>query len=295
MKTNDTPDREKLLIETVEKIRDTEVKKPYTEIDAALVSECVGFIMDTNPEISELSAKETKRLVKKIPFSENPRRRHTTKAVKALLVAALTAVLLLSSMLTTFTSNNPEDLPKELQEILNNLDPDESAVWQGEIITRPPKNSIRNYKNLKKLYRKEEGIEGLLFPSYLPEPAVIDYITVHDPYPGSHTDKVEVFYVMQQYNDAYDPASSIPPPMTIAITIGGDTSDIPQFDHGYHKRTYEFEKYDEFYICENTEIIMAHIIYKGNLYRFCIDLRKINGKLSDREEFVKLIEGLEEY
>ncbi|NMP37420.1 MAG: hypothetical protein GX051_04765 [Clostridiales bacterium] len=283
MKSNDISEKKKALIEKIEIIRDTEVKKPYSQIDAPLVAECVDFVAEMKFGFSKLSDDEIKNHVNVIPFAQNRNRPHGKNFTPMLIAAACVAALLVSMMVYgTTVKYDPLLSDKSFAEFAKSLVPGQSGFFKGEKYYSVPKDSSRQYKSTEQLLRKEKNLDGVLFPSYIPEQVKLSHIDVSLPYEGDcPITKEKICYVLEIDPYNYQPGDIS---FSFTITLGGDASDVIQSE--YYTRSDEFEGL-ECYVWETESMIQGYILNNGNLYNFQFDTQYLS-----RDDFVKTIESL---
>lgn len=90
-----TQAKERLLLET---LLERELAKPYTEIDADLITECTAQLLELDGYTVQLSEEEIRRRVQAIPFRrERNRRWQKVAAAVATLLLLLVIVLYMAT------------------------------------------------------------------------------------------------------------------------------------------------------------------------------------------------------
>lgn len=169
------------LIEHLNAVINTEMEKPYEEIDADLIDACTELILELQGKNFTLSNEEVEELVRKIPFAEvadfkatpQKKRKKTTKR-KILLIAAVTAIL--STLLSIRTSGDREIELMEYLETkygsLANVPRDEQFILGNQEYSTMKKCKV--YTDPKDLM-ENEGI-NILFPTDIPDKIKFDHI-----------------------------------------------------------------------------------------------------------------------
>lgn len=179
-----SPDIEKFNMETTKwlnSIIDAELKKPYKKVDAALIGECVDFILEIKGVRHDLTEREVDKRTKEIIDIYNERerlkRRNIVRFLKTAVIASCIIAMLLCLNLVllafnfdalSYVRNGGSDLFK--------LDSGNSEAIGN--ITFVRNGESKEYSNIEQLFAGE-GL-SLLYPSYLPEDICFDSIVYTD-------------------------------------------------------------------------------------------------------------------
>lgn len=175
-----SPDIEKFNMETTKWLNciiDAELKKPYKKVDAALIGECVDFILEikgVRHDLTEMEVdKRTKEIIDIYNERERLKRRNIVRFLKTAVIASCIIAMLLCLNLVllafnfdalSYVRNGGSDLFK--------LDSGNSEAIGN--ITFVRNGESKEYSNIEQLFAGE-GL-SLLYPSYLPEDICFDSI-----------------------------------------------------------------------------------------------------------------------
>lgn len=179
-----SPEIEKSNMETTKWLNSiiyAELKKPYKKVDAALIGECVDFILEIKGVRYDLTEREVEKRTKEIIDIYNERerlkRRNIVRFLKTAVIASFIIAMLLCLNLVllafnfdalSYVSNWGSDLFK--------LDSGKSEVVGN--ITFVRNGESKEYSNIEQLFTGE-GL-SLLYPSYLPENISFESIVYTD-------------------------------------------------------------------------------------------------------------------
>ena len=163
-------DNKNQLIEHLYAVLNTEMEKPYAEIDTDFIEACVELILELQEKNFTLSNEEIENLVRKIPFVDAvdfiPSQQKKIKKRKILLIAAIIAIL--STLLAVITSGRFIDywhrvMNDKFGSVFNvpigeeYVDGNDEFGYLGESVI---------YTDLNDFYKKEQL--DVLIPSSLP-------------------------------------------------------------------------------------------------------------------------------
>ena len=169
-----------ILIEHLYEVLNTEMAKPYEEIDAELIEACVELILELQGKNFTLSNEEIENLVRKIPFIEVAdfeaarKKRKKINKKKILLIAAIIAIL--CAIMAIMSSGDEWDEAGYFIDRYGDLDniphyePINVNGFEYTFI-----ESSSNYTDPKEFCEKED-VHNLLFPTELPEGVHFEFI-----------------------------------------------------------------------------------------------------------------------
>lgn len=170
------------LIEHLYSVLNTEMAKPYEEIDAELIEACVELILELQGKNFTLSNEEIDNLVRKIPFVEVAdfeaarKKRKKTNKKKILLIAAIIAIL--CAVMVIMSSGKDWDIIEyvfEKYDKLHDIPTNEPiTLYDEEIIFLEGEPVF--YTDPEKFY-ENEGC-NILLPTELPEGVYFQYMFV---------------------------------------------------------------------------------------------------------------------
>lgn len=181
-----------ILIEHLYEVLNTEMAKPYEEIDAELIEACVELILELQGKNFTLSNEEIENLVRKIPFIEvadfeAPRKkRKKTNKKKILLIAAIIAIL--CAIMAIMSSGDEWDFLDYFEDKFGDAayaplnEPFTVADDEYIFVESSP-----NYTDPEEFYEKER--HNILFPTELPEGIEFNYMFYIE-----ETDRVVVYF-----------------------------------------------------------------------------------------------------
>ena len=260
------------LIEHLYSVLNTEIDKPYEEIDAELIEACVELILELQGKNFTLSNEEIENLVRKIPFIEVAdleaarKKRKKINKKKILLIAAIIAIL--CAIMAVMSSGDKWSI---VDYIFNEYD-DIDDVPRNEPITAYDEEIVffedsTDYTDPKEFCEKE-GIHNILFPTELPDDVQFNYMY-----------KVEEENVVIVYFSGIE---------GYKITLD---SEIPQWVKDNADKTYTTEsgilcyiKYVEY--TGNTHYVQIYFEHNGNYY-------SLTG-IDNEQTLLDIIESLEE-
>lgn len=263
-----------ILIEHLYEVLNTEMAKPYEEIDAELIEACVELILELQGKNFTLSNEEIENLVRKIPFIEvvdfeaTRKKRKKTNKKKILLIAAIIAIL--CAIMAIMSSGDKWSI---VDYIFNEYD-DIDDVPRNEPITAYDEEIVilgeaTDYTDPKEFCEKEE-IHNILFPAELPEDVQFNYMyTVKE----DGKDVVIVYFSgIEGYGIHLD-------------------SEIPQIIKDNADKTYTTESGILCYIkyvehTGNTHYVQIYFEHNGNYY-------SLTG-IDNEQTLLDIIESLEE-
>lgn len=163
------------IIKKLEAIIDSELSKPYEEIDPSLVDECVNFLMELREE-KGLTDEEILIKVEAIPFVGKKASSESQKKKKIGIrkILPLAAILIIIAMLgsivaSSFGTGAPDVLRRIGHAIVEMFNGERREV--GEITIVKP-DSSEEYGTVEELLEKEHI--HILYPTYLPEGSKIE-------------------------------------------------------------------------------------------------------------------------
>ena len=165
------------IIKKLEAIIDSELSKPYEEIDPSLVDECVNFLMELREE-KGLTDEEILIKVEAIPFVGKKASSESQKKKKPGIrkILPLAAILIIIAMLgsivaSSFGTDAPDVLRRIGHAIVEIFNGEKREV--GEITIVKP-DSSEEYGTVEELLEKEHI--HILYPTYLPQESKIEKI-----------------------------------------------------------------------------------------------------------------------
>jgi hypothetical protein len=179
-----SPEIEKFNIETIKwlnNIIDAELKKPYQKADAALIDECVDFILEIKGIRNDLTEREVEKKTKDLLYIYKERERFKRRNIAGFLkpavitVCIITLLFCLNSVLLAFNFDAWSYVRNWGSDLLK-LDSGKSEAIGN--ITFVRNGESKEYNNIEQLFAGE-GL-NLLYPSYLPEDIRFDSIVYTD-------------------------------------------------------------------------------------------------------------------
>ena len=165
------------VMKKLEAIIDSELSKPYEEIDRSLVDECVNFLMELREE-KRLTEEEISAKVKAIPFvgkktSGKSQKKKKFGVRKALLTAAiLIIVATLGGIVASSFGTDAVDVLRRLGHGIAEMVSGEKLDVGG--ITIVKLDSSEEYGSVEELLEKEQI--HIMYPTYLPEGSEVEKI-----------------------------------------------------------------------------------------------------------------------
>lgn len=256
-------DRDRFLYERifskVDAILNTELNKPYEEIDDNLVNECVDFLMEMEGNEEKITKEEIQSNIDAIPFTENKPAKVRRTFRRTLLAAACFAVLLLLLNLAAMAFGvDVASVLKEWRDSIVQLIGGEH-LDVGEVTVILP-DYCASYKSIGELLKAEEL--NILYPSNLPGGAVIQTVRCLE-YDG----RKEVIFGLSDTSLAVD--VTLDSPLTDDIITKADSV--------------ETVASLVCYITVRADFIQANFVYEGNAYRI---------QTNERETLMFIIENL---
>ncbi len=241
-----------------------ETSKDYREMDSALVTECVGFLMELEGK-QRLTRKEIEQRVSEIPFkgkvtalSSYAKRKLRAKRL-AIAAAVLAGIIALMGILAIASGTKVSELFRKMGYSFYELFDGNSVEYNDITFIKP--GETKEYKSLEEL-AKSEGID-ILYPTWLPENEKI----------------VKIYYLIEDGSDKYMLQCNNPY-IGVNIELGTALPDdirmecVPQEISGY-----------SVYIKETELLFQATFAYKNNLYIV---------KSDTEDNLFKIIENLKE-
>ncbi len=165
------------IMKKLEAIIDSELRKPYEEIDLSLVDECVNFLMELREE-KGLSEEEILIKVEAIPFvgkktSDKSQNKKKFGIRRALLTAAiLIIVAILGSIVASSFGTDAVDVLRRIGHGIVEMVSGEKLDVGG--ITIVKLDSSEEYGSVEELLEKEQI--HIMYPTYLPEGSEVEKI-----------------------------------------------------------------------------------------------------------------------
>ena len=165
------------IMKKLEAIVDSELSKPYEEIDRSLVDECVNFLMELREE-KELTKEEILTKVKAIPFvgkktSDKSQKKKRFGVRKALLTAAILIIIaILGSIVASSFGTDAVDILRRIGHGIAEMASGEKLDVGG--ITIVKLDSSEEYGSVEELLEKEQI--HIMYPTYLPEGSEVEKI-----------------------------------------------------------------------------------------------------------------------
>lgn len=169
-----------ILIEHLYEVLNTEMAKPYEEIDAELIESCVELILELQGKNFTLSNEEIEEKVRKIPFVEVAdleaarKKRKKINKKKILLIAAIIAIL--CAIMAIMSSGDEWDEAGYFIDRYGDLD--NAPLYEPIYVNGFEYTFIEsspNYTDPKEFCEKED-VHNLLFPTELPEGVHFEFI-----------------------------------------------------------------------------------------------------------------------
>lgn len=185
-----------MLVDKVRAILYLESAKPCEEMNAELVADCSDFLMEAESR-RRLKQSEIQTAVTDV-FGKllMPVKRRIS--AKALITAAIIAIMLFASLLATqVTSHDPLlEFMNIAQSKMKGLDYGESTFYEGEEVFNNPPNGLVRYDTVEEFLAANDG--DFLYPSQLPSSIWIrrvDFVHTYNKEGTAITPYKEVRYV----------------------------------------------------------------------------------------------------
>lgn len=166
------------IIKKLEALVDSELSKPYEEIDLSLVDESVNFLMELREE-KGLTDEEVSAKVEAIPFvgkktSSESQKKKKFRIRKALPIAAVLIIIIatLCSIVASSFGTSASDVLRRIGHSIVEIFNGEKREVNEITIVKP--DSEEEYGKIENLLDKEHI--HILYPTYLPEGSSIEKI-----------------------------------------------------------------------------------------------------------------------
>lgn len=254
------------LIDKLRAIIDNEMKKPCEQIDDALVSECADFLMELE-EKDKLSDAEIELRVSRI-FGTGVRIKKKKRGIRALIIAACLAALLLAANLVAYALGyDPYETYKQLgKQIVEMIIGEESNVGKKTIIKL---NDSTVYDSLLQFVATTEL--NMLYPTCLPNGVTIQQVYRYMSENEAHVD-------ININGDAFDEAMD---PYTFSVVLNAQ---INNEELAIATEITDISGY-KCYIYFADDICQCRFEYNGNKYFV---------QTTDYNEMLIIVKNLEE-
>jgi len=241
-----------------------ETSKDYKEMDDALVSECVDFLMELEGK-EKLTRKEIEQRVKEIPFKGKVTAigSYTKRKIRAkrlaVIAAVLAAIIALFGIIGIASGNSLDEIFRQFYDYIFEMPAGSSMEYDNISFIKP--TETKTYSSIEELIESEEI--DILCPAWLPENEKI----------------ITVWYTVEEgvENYVFQFATT---PYGVTVVVDKDLSEEVK-ENSIKKEIAGLSVYYQ----EFPEFFQANFVYKNSLYYV---------KYDTEDNLFRIIENLKE-